>query len=91
MPRKSRNTQPATSATLQEWMQQTGTNATMLLEMMRAKGWSYSHGHMSSVLTRSYRCSAILAIRLNEITGVPIKNLMAWPPARNSRTSRPAA
>jgi hypothetical protein len=72
-------------------MEQTGTNARGLLKLLRERGHSMSEGHLSNILKKSRRCSLIKAVALNEITGVPIKNMIEWPPVRHSRTSGAAA
>lgn len=71
-------------------MERTGTNGRGLLAMLQARGCYMSEGHLSNILKKSRRCSLVKAVLLNELTGVPIKNLIAWPtsiPTRKSRTS----
>lgn len=75
-------------------MERTGTNGRGLLAMLRARGCYMSEGHLSNILKKSRRCSLVKAVLLNELTGVPVKNLIAWPssfPRRKSRTSGAAA
>jgi hypothetical protein len=81
-------------------MERTGTNARGLLRMLKARGCEMSEGHLSNVLKKSRRCSLIKAVALNEITGVPIRNMVQWPPTqgeddgadvRQGRTSGAAA
>lgn len=72
-------------------MERTGTNGRQLLAMLKERGVSMSEGHLSNILKKSRRCSLVKAIVLNELTGVPMKNLIQWPPFRGTRTSRSAA
>jgi plasmid maintenance system antidote protein VapI len=60
-------------ATLQAWMEATGTNASQLAKMVHI-----TPSHMSKILTRSRRCSIDKAWRLHMITGVPVQNLVKW-------------
>lgn len=78
-------------ATLQEWMERTGTNGRQLLALLRERGETMSEGHLSNILKGSRRCSLGKAILLNEITGVPIREIARWPHVRDDRTSKPAA
>lgn len=78
-------------ASIQEWMERTGTNGRELLALLRAEGYSLSEGHLSNILKGSRRCSLRTAIALHEITGVSIKAIARWPKNRELRTSQPAA
>lgn len=72
-------------------MERTGTNARQLRAMLSERGCELSEGALSNILKKSRRCSLVKAVYLNEITGVPIKNMIQWPPVRNIRTDRSAA
>lgn len=72
-------------------MERTGTNGRRLLELLRDRGCVMTEGTLSSILKKSRRCSLVKAVYLNEVTGVPIKNMIQWPPIRNDRSNRPAA
>ena len=52
----------------------------MLLRMLKARGCPMTKGTLSSILSKSRRCSLTKAIVLQDITGVPVKNLIEWPP-----------
>lgn len=58
---------------LQEWMEGTGTTAARLAAMA-----GISPPHLSKILSRSRRCSYEKAIRLHEVTGVPVENIVRW-------------
>lgn len=67
-------------------MENTGTNGRALIQKLKQHGYigrsargEMSEGHLSNVLKRSRRCSLVLAVALHEITGVPIRALVAWP------------
>ena len=64
-------------------METTGTNGRSLLKMLLARGCYMSEGHLSNILKRSRRCSISKAVLISEITGVPVKNLIEWPPTDN--------
>lgn len=87
--RKSRSSEAP--QTIQEWMERTGTNGRQLLKMLRERGCTMSEGHLSNLLKKSRRCSLVKAVVLHEITGVPIRNMIEWPPVRDTRTSQSAA
>lgn len=72
-------------------MEKTGTNGRQLLALLRGRGETMSEGHLSNILKGSRRCSLTKAILLNEITGVPIRNICKWPKVRETQTSRSAA
>lgn len=78
-------------ASLNEWMERTGTSGDKLVQMLRAEGYSLSRGHLSNILKGSRRCSLRTAIALHEITGVSIKAIAQWPRTRDDRSSQPAA
>jgi transcriptional regulator with XRE-family HTH domain len=73
-------------ATLNEWMERTGTTGNRLIELLKAEGYSLSRGHLSNILKGSRRCSLRTAIALHEITGVSIKSIARWPSLRDDRT-----
>jgi len=53
----------------------TGTNQRALAAKVGCK-----QSHLSNVLSKSRRCSLYLALRLMQVTNVPIENIAAWPP-----------
>lgn len=59
---------------LHEWLDCTGTPQYVLAQMAGMSGPA-----LSTLLRGSRRCSLMKAIRLEEITGVPVKNLVQWP------------
>jgi hypothetical protein len=67
-------------------MERTGLNATVLLRLLNARGCPMSKGTLSSIVSKSRRCGLTKAIVLNEITGVPVKNLIQWPPRMGDAT-----
>jgi plasmid maintenance system antidote protein VapI len=60
-------------ATLQAWMEATGTTTGQLAQLTGIEAT-----HMSKILTHSRRCSLEKALRLHEVTGVPVENLIRW-------------
>ena len=60
-------------ASLQDWLERTGTQQKEL-----AKRAGIKEPQMSRILSRSRRCSLKVALKLHEITGVPVQNLVAW-------------
>lgn len=64
-----------TFRTVQDWMDATGTNQTVL-----AKRVGIKPAHMSNVLRKSRRCSLAVAVKLHQITTVPIATIAEWPP-----------
>lgn len=79
---------------LQDWMERTGTNQSVL-----AKRTGIHQSHISRILMKSVPCSLRNALILHETTGIPIQNLVpAWSrllarPSKSERTfkSTPAA
>lgn len=61
-------------------MERTGLNATALLRLLAARGCPMTKGTLSSIVSKSRRCSLTKALVISEITGVPVKNLIQWPP-----------
>jgi predicted transcriptional regulator len=59
---------------LHEWLDRTGTPQFRLAKMA-----GMSEAALSMMLRGSRRCSILKAIRLYEITGVPVQNLIEWP------------
>lgn len=70
MPRKQR-----AYPTVQAWMAATGTNQVTLARKLGIK-----QPHLSNVLSKSRRCSLYLALKLSDLTNVPIENIVGWPP-----------
>lgn len=65
---------------LQEWMQRHGMNAERLRQMVKDQtGRGISATMMHFILTGSRRCSAVNAMALHAVTGVPMKVLQEWP------------
>lgn len=74
-----------TYPSLQAWMEGTGTNGQKL-----AKLAGLDPTHLSMILSGSRRCSLEKALRLHEVTGVPVENLVRWLVRdRKSRFERP--
>lgn len=61
--------------TVQAWMAATGTNQRVLAGRLGIK-----QSHLSNVLSKSRRCSLYLALKLSDLTNVPIENIVEWPP-----------
>jgi antitoxin component HigA of HigAB toxin-antitoxin module len=61
--------------TVQEWMAATGTNQCALARRVGCK-----QSHLSNVLSKSRRCSLYLALKLSQVTNVPIESIAGWPP-----------
>lgn len=72
---------PRAYASLQDWMERTGTNTT---ELARRAGMTKSH--LSMILKGSRRCSLEKALLLSKITGVPVEKLKEWPKVPVKRT-----
>lgn len=69
-----------TPKSLQEWMQRNGANAERLRQLVRDEtGRGISATMMHFILTGSRRCSAVNAMALHAVTGVPMKVLQEWP------------
>lgn len=62
-------------ATVQAWMEATGTNQKVL-----AKQLGISEPHLSNILSKSRRCSLYVALKISKHTNVPIESLVEWPP-----------
>ncbi len=58
---------------LQDWMERTRTSTTKLAEMS-----GLTQSHLSYILTGGRRCSIEKALKLSEITGVPVQKLVVW-------------
>jgi len=70
-------------------MERTRTNGERLRAMVKAEtGRSISATMMSFILRGSRRCSAVNAMALHTVTGVPFRTLTQWPtvsePAKSS-------
>lgn len=72
MSRIVKQKRPYTS--LHEWLDRTGTPQRVL-----AKRAGMTDSHLSMLLRGSRRCSLVKAIKLEDITGVPVRNLVRWP------------
>lgn len=59
---------------IQAWLDHTGTQQQ---ELAHAVG--ITTGHMSNILRKSRRCSLYLALKLSDITNVPIEIIAEWP------------
>lgn len=69
-----------TPRSLQEWMQDHGVNAERLRHLVKDQtGKSISATMMHFILCGSRRCSAVNAMALHAVTGVPMKVLQEWP------------
>jgi plasmid maintenance system antidote protein VapI len=60
-------------ATVQEWMERTGTSTDKLAKLARI-----DRSHLSKILSRSRRCSLEKALRLSMVTSVPVETLIRW-------------
>jgi plasmid maintenance system antidote protein VapI len=58
---------------LQDWMERTGTTADRLAQLS-----GLDRTHLSKILSGSRRCSLDKALRLEELTGVPVRTLVDW-------------
>jgi len=74
--------EPRPYASLQDWLERTGTNQSALAKLVGIKP-----PHMSMILKGSRRCSLMLALKLSHVTGVPVENLTEWPKLPIVRTS----
>jgi len=70
MPKKQR-----AYPSVQAWMVATGTNQRELARRIGCK-----QSHLSNVLSKSRRCSLVLAMKLSHHTNVPIESIVGWPP-----------
>lgn len=62
-----------TFASLQDWLERTGTPIQNLAKMA-----GLDRTHLSRVLSHSRRCSLDAALRLHWVTGVPVEKLVEW-------------
>jgi transcriptional regulator with XRE-family HTH domain len=70
---------------LQDWLERTGTP-----QLTLAKLANISPAYLSRILSRSRRCSITFALRLSEVTGVPVEKLVEWSKYRpQAITDRP--
>lgn len=77
-------------ATLVDYMERTGTNATRLLELVKnQERVTISPSLFSMMLRGSRRCSVVNAWALHCVTGVPMDELRRWP--RYAKTENPRA
>lgn len=75
-----------TYKSLHEWLDRTGTPQFKLARMA-----DISEPALSMLLRGSRRCSLVKALRLSEVTGVPVENLVAWPKFQDSEKNASAA
>ena len=69
-------------------MERTGTNAERLRALLRSEaGHDISRTMISFILRGSRRCSAVNAMALHTVTGVPFKTLTQWPKVSESAKS----
>lgn len=73
-------------ASLADWLDRTGTRQYQLAKMA-----GINESALSMLLRGSRRCSLRVAIRLSDITGVPVQKLVEWPQVHNTRSSSRAA
>ena len=71
---------------LSDWLDRTGTKQRDLAEMAGLK-----ESTVSMLLRGSRRCSVMTAIKLSDLTGVPVQKLIAWPQVRTPRNTNAAA
>lgn len=64
---------------LHEWLDRTGTPQYVLARMT-----GISEPALSMLLRGSRRCSLVRALRLSEVTGIPVENLVEWPKFQES-------
>jgi hypothetical protein len=78
--------------TLQEYMERTGTNGTMLLKKVEDEtGRKLSAAWLSLILRGSRRCSRWTAFALHMVTGVPMEELTRWPRSTEPSNFRSAS
>ena len=73
--------QPQSYERLQDWMNAKGVNQKYLARLA-----GISEQHLCMVLRGSRRCSLRVALRLSELTGVPVENICQWPKVLDGRT-----
>lgn len=79
-------------ATLVDYMERTGTNATRLLKLANVKlRRPISAPLFSMILRGSRRCSLENAWALHQVTGVSMEELTRWPRYEDARNSRSVA
>lgn len=71
---------------LSDWLDRTGTQQQTLARLAHMPDST-----ISQLLRGSRRCSLQNALRLAEITGVPVENLVEWPRFHQARRTRRAA
>lgn len=65
---------------IQEWQERNGVNNLRLLEMIRVRTRRViSPALLSSIKSKSRRCSQINAIAISAVTGIDPKVLRRWP------------
>lgn len=73
-------------ASLHDWLDRTGTPQYVLARMCEI-----SEPALSMLLRGSRRCSLVKALRLSEVTGVPVEKLVEWPKVHETVKSRKIA
>jgi plasmid maintenance system antidote protein VapI len=58
---------------LHDWMERTKTKGVTLAERV-----GISQPHLSKILHRKRRCTEETVLRLSEVTGVPVENILRW-------------
>lgn len=71
---------------LHEWLDRTGTPQYVLARLT-----GISEPALSMLLRGSRRCSLVKALRLSEVTGVPVENLVDWPKFHETEKKASAA
>lgn len=71
---------------LHEWLDRTGTQQQTLARLI-----GIADSTLSMLLRGSRRCSLPLAMRISEVTGVPVEKLVEWPKFQPRRRSDHAA
>lgn len=71
---------------LHEWLDRTGTQQQTLARLI-----GIADSTLSMLLRGSRRCSLPLAMRIADITGVPVEKLVEWPKFQPRRKSDHAA
>lgn len=75
-----------TYRSLHDWLDRTGTPQYVLARMCEI-----SEPALSMLLRGSRRCSLVKALRLSEVTGVPVEKLVEWPKVHDPGKSQKIA
>jgi plasmid maintenance system antidote protein VapI len=73
-------------ASLHDWLDRTGTQQQVL-----ARRIGIADSTLSMLLHGTRRCSLPLAMRISELTGVPVEKLVDWPKFQPRRKNEDAA